>query len=66
MFLSGKVIDEEPTFTQRAQWRTVLRRMARFIRLVDFLIMELLRRLALVALRTLLAQVKASSILGKS
>jgi len=32
--------------------------------MIDFLVMELLRRLVLAALRTLLAQVKASSMQG--
>ena len=47
-----------------SQWRGVLRRLMCFIRLIDFLVMELLRRLVLAALRTLLAQVKASSTQG--
>ena len=36
-----------------------------FIRMIDFLVMELLRRLVLTALRTFLAQVKAASMLGR-
>ena len=59
----GKDIGQ-PTFMQMSQWRGVLHRLACFIRMVDFLIMELLRRLVLAALRTLLAQVKASSTQG--
>ena len=33
--------------------------------MIDFLVMELLRRLVLTALRTFLAQVKAASMLGR-
>lgn len=54
----------KPTFTQMSQWRTILRRITCFIRLVDFLLMELLRRLVLVGIRTLAAQVKASCTYG--
>lgn len=49
-----------------SQWRGVLHRLTCFIRMIDFLVMELLRRLVLAALRTLLAQVKASSMQGMS
>ncbi|KAJ7369812.1 hypothetical protein OS493_036329 [Desmophyllum pertusum] len=56
--------DGQPTFTQMSQWRGVLHRLTCFIRMIDFLIMELLRRLVLAALRTLLGQVKASSMQG--
>ena len=62
--LLGKDGDGQPTFTQMSQWRGVLHRLKCFIRLIDFLVMELLRRLVLAALRTLLAQVKASSMHG--
>ncbi|PFX28824.1 Dynein heavy chain 1, axonemal [Stylophora pistillata] len=53
-----------PSFTQMSQWRGVLHRLTCFIRMIDFLVMELLRRLVLTASRTLLAQVKAASMLG--
>ena len=54
----------QPTFTQIAQWRAVLERMASFIRLIDFIVMELLRRLVQVSTTTLLALVKSSSVMG--
>ena len=63
-YFVGKDGEGQPTFTQMSQWRGVLHRLTCFIRLIDFLMMELLRRLVLAALRTLLAQVKASSVQG--
>ena len=62
--ISGKV-RYGPSFTQMSQWRGVLHRLTCFIRMIDFLVMELLRRLVLTALRTFLAQVKAASMRGR-
>lgn len=51
----------KPTYIQVAQWRSVLTRLYKFVRGVDFVILELLRRLVVRAARTLLAKVQASS-----
>ena len=51
----------KPTFTQVAQWRGVLGKLSRFIRSVDFVVLELLRRLVITAANTLLTKMQASS-----
>ncbi|XP_028393421.1 dynein heavy chain 6, axonemal-like isoform X2 [Dendronephthya gigantea] len=53
--------DPKPTYIQIAQWRSVLTRLHKFVRGVDFVILELLRRLVVRAACTLLAKVQASS-----
>ena len=49
------------TYIQIAQWRSVLTRLYRFVRNVDFVILELLRRLVVRAAQTLLNKMQASS-----
>ncbi|XP_032239531.2 dynein axonemal heavy chain 6 isoform X3 [Nematostella vectensis] len=61
---AAKEDEKKPSFTQMAQWRGVLHRITRFIRVIDLLLMELLRRLVLVGLRTLAAQLQSSCVLG--
>jgi hypothetical protein len=51
----------KPSYIQIAQWRSVLTRLFKFVRSVDFVILELLRRLVVRAARTLLTKIRASS-----
>lgn len=66
LFFSEKEKEKRrnPSFTQMSLWRGVLKRITCFIRLIDFLLMELFRRLVLVGVRTLVAQVLSSSKYG--
>ena len=48
LFLANK-----PTFAEIAEWRKILHRLSFFLRSVDYLILELLRRLVLTATRDL-------------
>ena len=51
----------KPTFTQIAQWKAVLGKLSKFVRSVDLVVLELLRRLVVTAANTLLAKVQASA-----
>jgi hypothetical protein len=51
----------KPTYIQIAQWRSVLTRLYKFVRGVDFVILELLRRLVVRAVGTLFTKIQASS-----
>ena len=51
----------KPTYIQIAQWRSVLTRLYKFVRSVDFVILELLRRLVVRAVRLLFTKIQASS-----
>ena len=55
------ILAVKPSFIQIAQWRTVLTRLYKFVRSVDFVILELLRRLVVRAVRTLFTKMQASS-----
>ena len=50
----------KPTYAQIAEWRKILHRLSYFLRSVDYLLLELLRRLVITATRHLLKFVKQS------
>lgn len=49
-----------PSFTVRKHWRDTLKRLAEFLRLLDYIILELLRRLVKSAVRDLLVHLRES------
>ena len=51
---------DKPTYAQIAEWRKILHRLSYFLRSVDYLLLELLRRLVVTATRHLLKFVKQS------
>ena len=51
---------EKPTYAQIAEWRKILHRLSYFLRSVDFLLLEMLRRLVTTAAKQLLKFVETS------
>jgi hypothetical protein len=49
-----------PSFTVRKHWRDTLKRLTEFLRLLDYIILELLRRLVKSAVRDLLIHLRES------
>ncbi|KAL4237693.1 Dynein heavy chain 14 [Mactra antiquata] len=62
--LANKKEDEKksdkPTYAQIADWRKILNRLASFLRSIDYLVQEMLRRLVVTATRLLLEHLVAS------
>jgi len=46
-------VAKKPSFAQIAEWRKILLRLTDFLRTIDYLLLELLRRLVLTATRSL-------------
>ena len=51
---------DKPTYAQIADWRKILNRLASFLRSIDYLVLEMLRRLVITATRHLLDHLVAS------
>ncbi|WAR20146.1 DYH6-like protein, partial [Mya arenaria] len=51
---------DKPTYAQIADWRKILQRLASFLRSIDYLVLEMLRRLVITATRQLLEHLVAS------
>ena len=49
MFLCS--VEEGPTYAEMAEWRHVLNRLCKFLRLIDFILQDLYHRLILTAMR---------------
>lgn len=49
-----------PSFTVRKHWRDTLKRLTEFLRLIDYIILELLRRLVKSAVRDFLIHLRES------
>lgn len=56
----------KPTYINITQWRALINKLYKFVRNVDFVILDLLRRLVVTATRTLLAIFETSSTNGNS
>lgn len=54
------VTGDRPTYAQIADWRKILNRLASFLRSIDYLVLEMLRRLVITATRHLLEHLVAS------
>lgn len=55
-------LDTGPSFTVRKHWRDVLTRLTEFLRLLDYIILELLRRLVKSSVRDLLIHLRQSHL----
>ena len=67
VFLTGELgfsasLDTGPSFTVRKHWRDVLTRLTEFLRLLDYIILELLRRLVKSSVRDLLIHLRQSHL----
>ena len=51
---------DKPSYAQIAEWRRILHRLSFFLRSVDYLLLDLLHRLGLTALKMLLDHVRVS------
>ena len=51
---------EKPTYAQVAEWRKILHRLSYFLKSVDYLLLEMLRRLVTTAAKQLLKFVETS------
>ena len=54
------VLGDKPSYAEIAEWRKILGRLASFLRSIDYLILEMLRRLVITATRHLLEHLVAS------
>ena len=58
------ISDKKPMYAQISEWRKVLTRLSYFLRSVDYLILELLRRIVITSTRDLLNFLIASFHIG--
>lgn len=56
----GFLLGVKPLYAEISEWRKILSRLCSFLRSVDYLILEMLRRLVLTAVRQLLDHLVAS------
>lgn len=54
------ILGDRPTYAQIADWRKILNRLASFLKSIDYLVLEMLRRLVVTATRHLLEHLVAS------
>lgn len=53
-------LGSKPLYAQIAEWRKILSRLAAFLKSIDYLILEMLRRLVVTAMRLLLEHLSSS------
>ena len=58
------IIGNRPSYAQIAEWRKILNRLSYFLRMVDYLLMEVLHRLTVTATRLLRDSIQASASAG--